>query len=352
MVSKQQKLNQIISDIKGEGTKELRKKFEYKSKEHIESIDWSAYNQAQLEELDNQITLIRNMIDEAVKRLHKLINAEGRTGRPPKSAADRAKAILMQQYFMASDRFCSSLVWLFREKLGVTERLTAKDIERAYDDSDVVAILIEVFRMSNEPVRDKETEFSIDGTGMPTSIKQNYENDKGDQNKKAVYDMLIGMIGVNTKLFTAFEITGPGSECPCLIPLLEETKEMYTRIDKVSADALYLARYNCTAIANAGATPYIFPKEGITLKQKGSVAWKKMLLALIDDPQKWLREYHKRSLSESVNSVWKRKFLRPLAREDDDRRKIEAFARVVCYNIRRLPYLHYLQNIEVPWLGN
>jgi len=348
----QYKLTQLIKDIKDKDTKELRKKFKYKSKELIDHIDWAAYNQAQLMELDNQLILIRNMVDEAANRIRDVISTKGREGRPPKNAANKAKAILVQQYFMATDRFAASLVWFLREKLGITEMLTAKDIERAYDDSDAIAILIEVFRMSNEPVRDKETRFSIDGSGMPTSIKQNYANDKDDKGKKAVYDMLIGMIGVNTKLFTACDIVGPGSESPYLKPLLEETSAIYEQIDSVTADAMYLSKDNCTAIANAGGVPYIFPKENTQLNQKGSMAWKKMLLALIDDPQKWLEEYHMRSISESVNSVWKRKYTRPLARKGDDRRKIEAFSRVVCYNIRRLPYLHYLHDISIPWMGH
>lgn len=353
MTSKlQKKLNQIIIDIKDKDTSELRARFKYQPKEQVSQIDWTAYSRAQLEELDNQLMLIRNMTDEAATRIHSIIDAEGREGRPPKDAADKAKAILIQQYFMATDMFCSSLVWFLREKLEIKERLTPKDIERAYDDPDVTTILMEVFRMTSEPIADKETKFSIDGTGMPTSIKQNYETEKGDVAKKAVYDMLIGMVGVNTKLFTAFEIAGAGSESPYMIPLLERTLDIYDRIDQVVGDAAYLSRENCSFIEGIGAVPYIFPKEGITLKQRKSAAWRNMLLALIDDPQTWLREYHKRSISESIFSVWKRKFLRPLARENESRRKVEAFARVVSYNIRRLPYLHYLQGLEVAWLGN
>jgi transposase len=255
--------------------------------------------------MDNQLGLIKKMVDEAARRIWKVIDPSNREGRPPKAAEDKAKAILVQQYFMATDRLAAGLMWFLREKLEISERLTPKDIERAYDDPDAIAILIEMFRMTNEPVKDRESEFSIDGSGLPTSIKQNYANDQGDEKKRVVYDMLIGMIGVNTKLFTAVEITGPGSESPYLEPLLDETQEMYTKIDSVCVDAGYISRDNCTAIANAGAVPYIYPKEGITLKQKGSIAWKKMLLALIDDPQKWLEGYHKRSISESVNSVWK-----------------------------------------------
>lgn len=346
----QRKLNDLINDLKGVETGELRQKFKYKSKEHADSIDWTSYNQAQFEELDNQLILIRNMVDEAANALGDAVEPSGREGRPAKKASDKAKALLIQQYFMATDRFAAGLVWFLREKLGITERLTPKDIERAYDDSDVIAMLMEVLRMSNEPVKGIDNKFTIDGTGMPTSIKQNYASDKTDDAKRAVYDMLIGMVGVRTKLFSAFAVAGPGGESPHLPPVLEETASIYTNIDCVMADAGYIGRDNCDAISEAGAVPYIFPAQRITLSQKGSMTWKHMLLALVHDPQKWLEEYHLRSISESVNSVWKRKYTRPLARKTRERRTVEALGRIICYNMRRLSYLHILDNIHVPWL--
>ena len=94
----------------------MRKKFKYRSKELVNNIDWTAYNQAQLEEMDNQLILIRNMVNEASERIWQMINRKGK-GRPAKDARDKAKAILVQQYFMATDRFAAQLVWFLREKL-------------------------------------------------------------------------------------------------------------------------------------------------------------------------------------------------------------------------------------------
>jgi len=349
----QEDLERIIRDIKQTDDKELCRKFEYESKEKRglkETIDWVSYSTAQLREIDNFLVLVRNMTEEASGELWPLINPKGREGRPSKSACDRAKAILIQQYFMATDMLTAGIMWFLREKLDVREELTPKDIERSYNDPAVIAILMEIFCMTNGPARSRETEFSIDGTGMPTSIKQNYANDRSDEKKKATYEMLIGMVGVHTKLFTAAAMQGPGSESPCLPPLLEETASLYDEINLVNGDAGYLSRENCRAIAEKGAIPRIFPKTGITLDAKGVFAYTKMLLALISDPQKWLEDYHKRSISESVNSSFKRKFLRPLSRRIDARRNVEAYARVVAYNIRRLSYLHYLQDMEILWL--
>jgi len=41
-----------------------------------------------------------------------------------------------------------------------------------YENPPVTPILREIFRMSQEPIKDKEHIFSPDGTGLPTSMKQ------------------------------------------------------------------------------------------------------------------------------------------------------------------------------------
>jgi len=60
----------------------------------------------------------------------------------------------------------------------------------------------------------------------------------------------------------------------------------------VAGDAAYISRLNCTTVSNMGAIPRIYPKEGLTLKMRGSSEWTEMLFTLINDPQKWLEEYH------------------------------------------------------------
>ncbi|MCS4542100.1 MAG: hypothetical protein HY929_07275 [Euryarchaeota archaeon] len=40
----------------------------------------------------------------------------------------------------------------------------------------------------------------------------------------------------------------------------------------VAADSAFLSRHNCNLVASLGAVPRIYPKQGITLKKKGSKA--------------------------------------------------------------------------------
>lgn len=98
----------------------------------------------------------------------------GGAGRPPNSPGDLAKAILMQQYFGVSNRVAEGLVMLFREKMRIRSTFSYKTIERAYENPLVTLILHEVFRITQEPVIDREHNFGIDGSGLATSIKQNW----------------------------------------------------------------------------------------------------------------------------------------------------------------------------------
>jgi transposase len=82
----------------------------------------------------------------------------------------------------------------------------------------------------------------------------------------------------------------------------------------------YLSRANCDLVAKIGVVPRFYPKKGYTLRQKGSVAWRKMLENLIADPQKWLNVYHKCSNVEGCFSTLKRDNSLPLRKQLDERK--------------------------------
>ena len=312
-------------------------------------IDFNKYTIAQVNEINNVLLLIRHIVDQA----YQSIPESSQEGRPSKSASDKAKAVLMQQFFQCSNRVAAGFVDLFREKLRIKENLTYKDIERAYENSDVALILHVAHQLSNEPVASKEKNFSIDGTGLPESSKQNYANDREKGFAMKGYEKLIAIFGNRYKLIGACDIADThDNESPYLKPLLDELMAIYEELNLFQGDSAYLSRDNCKAIVAYGGTPRIYPKSNTVINQKGSKAWTQMLLAFITDPQKWLQEYHPRSISESGNSVIKRRFPRNLLKRDYTRRKCEAFSRACVYNIRQLNYIHYLcPEIRVHWLN-
>jgi len=342
----QQKLDQLIKDLKED-------KFKYTSKKD-EEIDWGRYDKVQINEINDMLLMIKEAVDVAYQRLNIEAKIDKGSGRPSNNPADLAKALLMQQYFGVSNRIAVGLVILFKEKMRVSDTFSYKTIERAYENSLVTLILKEVFRMTQEPVKDKEKVFAPDGTGLPRSMKLNWENDKGQEYSYKGYEKMITMIGCKYKIFSAVEITDHphDHESPYFQSLLHQTREGYDQISSVPADSAYLSRDNCTMITGLDAIPRIYPKEGITLNKKGSSGWTEMLLDFIKDPQEWLREYHTRSIAETGFSTFKRDFPKPLRKRIKNRRKQEAFTRACDYNIKRLCYLKYLEDIIAPEVWN
>jgi len=340
----QQKFDQLVKQLKDD-------KFKYVEKDD-EEIDWRRYDKAQINEINDMLLMITEAVDVACRRLE-FEEVKG-PGRPPNSPGDLAKAILMQQYFGVSNRVAEGLVLLFKEKMGFTSTFSYKTIERAYGDPKVTLLLRELFRMSQEPVKDKEHVFSPDGTGLPRSTKLNWENDKGKEYSQKGYEKMVAMIGYKYKLFSAVEITDHphDHENPYFPSLLQQTLEAYDQVSTITADPAYLSRDNCTLITQADATPRIYPKEEITLNSKGSSGWTEMLLNFIDDPQEWLREYHHRSIVETGFSTLKRDYPKPLRKRLDPRRKQEAFTRACGYNLKRLCYLKYLEDISATEVWN
>ncbi len=336
MKKAQKLLNDLIKDIRS-------KEFNYEAK-YEKEIDWPSYNLSKIHEAEFFLTFVKEAVDGIQIKLSK---NEG-PGRPVSDAYDLAKIILMKEYFHAAERQAEGLAFLCKERLALKNIYSASTIGRAYSRADVQEILGKVFDLTSEPIEDKESSFSADGTGLTLSTKQNYANDREDTTKHAGYDKALIMISNNFHIATGFvHANGSANDSPLFASALEQTEGKFTQITDVELDAGFISRENCQRIANTGAVPYIFPKRGITLNQKGSPAWKKMLLSLIADPQAWLRNYHARSQSECYFSSHKRRFTRPLLRRKKVRKGVEAFCRFIATNITMLITAHFERHVEV-----
>lgn len=332
--------------------------FTYEKKEKNDT-DWTKYDTAQINEINDMLEYIRDSVDQAVWNLHieeRYEREKRKPGQPMVFPGDLAKAVLLQQYFRVSNRVSEGLMRLFMEKMGIKEFFSYKTIERAYGNIFVQEILHHLFIATQQPVKEKEKNFSTDGTGAATSMKYNYEHEKhgkkkGEERKLDTFEQLILTVGCKYQLIADVIMTDNphANESPYLEEAVSRVSSLYDSIDIWSADAGYISRINVTAIEDAGGIPRIYPKKDDTFKAKGSPAWKKMHYALINDPQRWLREYHQRSISETVNSTYLRMFPKPLSRIIRRRRFYEGFARICVYNLKRLLYLRYLEDIKVDW---
>lgn len=329
---------------------------------------WSAYDLAQTREIADTLELTRHLVDAAEARLASRGERRARKrGRPPTPTADIAKVLIMQTYFGVPNRVAEGLILLFGEKLGLSTSFSYKAIERGYDREAVNRLLDEVMELTNVPIQGLEKTFSADGTGMPTSGKENYADQRNRQSSEGreegmwpgstelparrEYVFGVGILGTKYKLFSAWK----GScdrrvgELALFPDLLRQTKEFHPGMEMVVGDGLYAGRPQCSLVAEAGAVPRFLPRRNVTLKREGVKAWAEMLLSMAKNPQQWFREYYQREASEcGFSMVKKRKgALRKRLRR---RKETETYLRFVQYNVTRLAQLRWVADIT-PWSG-
>ncbi|MGI0061828.1 MAG: hypothetical protein ACREBA_05180 [Nitrosotalea sp.] len=319
------------------------------------STDWASYDEAQLKEVSGTILLIRKLVDIAAGSARE---GEHRgPGRPPCPPGDVAKALLLQAYFGVSNRVAAGLAELFAEKLGISSSFSYKTIERGYDPSAVTRILEKVFELTARLGNHTEDTFSLDGTGNPSSVKENYEQVRSYQRKRDGLPDWTGVsrrhtfqffeisVGVHTKMIAGFaSVAGQSVGELGLFPsVLGQTRLHCPQMRTVLGDAMYGTRSTCALVSRYRAIPYFMPRRNATLRPVGVPAWKAMVFDFIDDTQSWLQAYHMRSISESVNSVDKRRFPWTLKKKLAWRKANESFLRRNIYNIRQYHNLMFLR---------
>jgi transposase len=349
-------LQNLVSDIR-DGTF----KYEEKSKK---SIDWKSYNEAQLNELADMLIIIRDSVDIAV---HNMKEREIHTkmkgpGRPRFPDGDVAKALLLQCYFGVSDRVAGGLLKVFDTKLGISEKFSYKTIERGYDPERTKEIFDEVFRLTNEWSNFNETTLGTDGSGDPTTMKVNYESKRAEQrennkkkensentlnawpSKKKDFQYSVISSGMHTKIIAGFSTSsnhhlGELSHFP---EVMRQAHQNAPNAKLMLGDPLYACRPVCNTTYSCGLSLYSLPKSNVTLKNKGCRDWSRMMCELILDPQGFLNIYHDRSISETVNSMMKRRELIPIRKKLDCRKDTAECLKINIHNLRQSCYLSYL----------
>ena len=294
----------------------LREKgfYEY---EEPRKISWPEYTLSQVEEAYESVEFIRNSVDETV-----YLQTKGKVGKPLTDPKILAKAVLTCEALGFTERNAQGWLKLLGSSLGIRELLDDRTIGDAYEKPEVLFILKQIF----EKTKKSDGKLSGDGTGLETSRKQNYEN-----NKKAG-EWLTSIVD-SREIVQAFDNSGE-----------QECRAMHKLIDAVYGDSLRLdAGFNdrelVFKIAEKGMVPYVFPKK--SNKLNGSLAWKQMYFALFLDVMTWLTEYHQRSHAESFHSSFKRRY-GLITKRRVIARLSQITARIILHNRRRLSYFEKL----------
>ncbi len=296
----------------------LREKGFYEPEEQRE-ISWPEYNLSQIEEASETLEFIRDAVDEAI-----YMKTEGKAGKPLTDPKVLAKAILVCEALGFTERNAQGWMKIIGSFLEIREHLDDRTIGDAYDKPEVLYILKQIF----EKNKDSDGILSGDGTGLETSRKQNYEN-----NKKAG-EWLTSIVD-SREIVQAFDNSGE-----------QECRAMHQLIEKVYGDSLRLdAGFNdrelVRKIAERGMIPYVFPKSNNNIN--GALAWKNMYLELFFDVMYWLTEYHLRSHAESFHSSFKAVY-GMITKRRVASKLCQVTARIILHNRKRLSYFKKLAN--------
>ncbi len=325
---RKERLQRLISDIRDQT-------FPYQARPD-KPRDWARYDEAQAHELADILDLTHRLIET----LPEPTPPTGPGRHPTYPAKDLAKTILLQSFFQTSNRVTAGYTRAFREKLRLERPIHYKAIERAYGSPRVVGLLLMAFASTARLGVPSTEGYTLDGSGVPTSIKGNWERDKSQDKAMAErFDGAITMVALPSQLIAAYvpRRIGFTSEVDQLPVLVHKTVSVTgSLVGIVSADAGFQSRDNCRVISEAGGVPRIMPRRNVSLRTRGVPSWTRMLGDLLRDPQAWLEEYHERSLAETSWSVYVWLFPRPLRRRVPVRRASEHLGRFVVFNLVRL----------------
>lgn len=294
----------------------LREKGFYESEEP-RKISWPEYNDSQIEEAHDTLKFIRDSVDEAA-----YMRTPGKAGKPLTDPKVLAKAVLACEALGFTERNAQGWMQLIGPFLEIREHLDDRTIGDSYDKSEVLYILKQVF----EKTKDSDGILSGDGTGLETSRKQNYENDK------KTGDYMTSIVD-SREIVQAFDISGE-QECKAMHKLIEQVYGNSLRLDAGFND-----RELVDKIAEKGMAPYVFPKKNNDMN--GRLAWKLMYMGLFLDVMAWLTEYHLRSHAESFHSSFKEVYGQITKRRVTSKLS-QVTARIILHNRRRLSYFEKL----------
>lgn len=306
------KLVEFINLTRKEKTKKI-----YDDKRPRE-INWSAYTLSQVNEAKEVMAFIKETVD-------KCIDPPIKVGKPLTNPKSLAKAILLCEAFGLVERKAQGFLELFKHFFGIAEYLDDRFIGNAYDKKEVAFILRQVFEQTNN----SDGILSGDGSGLETSRKQNY----GD-NKKSTKEFLTSIVD-SREIIQAFDFSGK-DECRAMHSLIEEVKGESLRLDAGFNDRELVRK-----IAEAGMLPYVYPKK--SNKINGSESWREMYLEFFTDVILWLKEYYLRTHCESFHSSFKRVF--GIIRKIRGHSKfIQVMARIILHNRARLSYFSKIRD--------
>ncbi|VVB74119.1 Transposase DDE domain protein [uncultured archaeon] len=293
-----------------------------------QTIDWPSYNEAQIQEKLRFLEILSDLCS--------YISDEepNQVGRPRASLKEMTFCMVAKLYEGLSSRRVSSDLELARKNGYIDTVPHFNTLLKYFNDIRMGPILETLIRLSALPLKDFETTFAIDASGLSSAFYSRWFDVRLDPGKKGKDWIKIHIVcGTKSNIITAITVTdGDGADSPQFPELLNKTAEHF-RVKEIMADKAYSSRNNMDVAIQLGAVPYIPFKVNATGKSKGSMAWWRMFHYFQYHKDKFMARYHQRSNVESTFSMLKRKFSGKLMMKNEQAQVNEALAKLLCHNI-------------------
>jgi transposase/predicted nucleic acid-binding Zn finger protein len=292
--------------------------------------NWPAYNAAQVNEKAKFQLLLHELcagIEEPIQKM----------GRPRPPLADLIFAASFKVYSTISCRRFATDLKEAHGKGYLTKLPSYNSIFDYFKMESLTPYLRQLIEQSSLPLREVESDFAIDSSGLSTSQYVRWLNTKyGRANAVEKQDWIKVhiMCGVKTNIVTAVELSGRhAGDSPRFKPLVLATSKNFV-MSQISADKAYSAEGHLKLVLANQAMPYIAFRSNATDKNRrsGSV-WKRMLNFYQYNQEWFMENYHKRSNVESTFSMIKAKFGPSLRSKTKTAQHNEALCKILCHNI-------------------
>lgn len=310
--------------------------------------DWPNYDKAQT----NEKRLFMWFLQDLLKSINDEERDTAMRGRKPVPYRDVIFASALKVYTTFSlRRFTTDIKEAMRN--GYVSHAPYFTTVSAYmNKPEMEPALQMLIGLSAVPLKNVETTFATDSTGLRTTRFSDYFDEKHNVHREHRWRKLHITTGVKTNIVTAVEISDEsGADSNYFIHLAKRTHNIGFNIKEMSAYKAYLSRSNLNYIDSIGGVPYIPFKSNATGKPMGSMIYRKMYNLYTLRQEEFMDHYHKRSNVESTNSMIKSKFTDIIRSKNGIAQINEALLKILCHNIVVLIQSMYELGIEPEFLN-
>ena len=306
--------------------------------------DWSAYNDAQINEGRLFPALLRELCDTVPQHPRS-------KGRPRLPLGDVLHAACTKIYSTRSTRRAMAEISDAEANGYLLKAPSIASVFRCIENPELTPILQDLIVMSALPLRSTEVDFAVDATGFSTSVYENWHDHKWvSRGENTLWVKGHICSGVRSNIITAaFSTPGTANDAPFFTPLMEATAVNFS-VNSVSADRAYLSSKNLRTIEALGASARIPFKSNSVMsasKKRRDPVWERNFRFFHEHRSEFLEGYHKRSNVETVFSMVKARFGGSVRSKTSAARLNEVLLKFICHNICAVIKAKYVLGIEV-----